>query len=551
MNIQNIKTSEINFPQCAELKKSKQATSPAQCCNVTNSGNKVLYYKDYFINPKYKVSFKGKDGDTLPSNKSELADKLKLHGYSPEDVSTIFSMVDTILECDNWEETEESILCEMYASLAESEINSDIKTMEYITKKICDLEQEDDYVEINPVCKGVSAICSNLKSDDYRFQRIFIDGYSGFLSCNDTQTVFKLCDMLKSYIKDVPADKYARLLDVLNRSVRVNDDRLKKLVFTTEEFTEKSKYKDEELIDALLMHYEERIPVKEIKSKLELRKAVSQIYDALSVETKPSYGFFEIVFAAPVEELIRRNYSPAQIADLLSTDNYCCKIITIENIKKTDPVILADFIEDIPLFEGNYEIMKNYTRNSGLFNTLLTDCSDNSDNNPSKIIEEPETGRQYSIGDARSAIYELSEFLEKCHLKRDMTVYRGEGIEVLNQIMLENGELLGDAINKAVKKKNSDRLDEITAEILGSLIVQPHFMSCAYSKSSAKNFIKHEDGILWQIDVPKGANAIYADPFNIEHGLETEILFNRKSSLLIKDAKFEDGIYTIYADLIC
>lgn len=549
MKVQNIKTSQIRYPQSAEIKTSNSVTIPAQLTDEKNSGSKILYYKDCFFNKN--ISFSGKQNQDSPINKAELKNKLiKYDSYNDNEINTILAMIDTILEYDRWEETDESILCEMFDSLANSRINSDVKTMEYVTKKICDLEQEDDYVEINPVCKGISAICSNLKADDYRFNKIFIDGYSGFLSCSDIDGVFKLCGLLKNSIKNVSADKYARLLDVFNHTIKTKDEKLNNVLSVTEEFVSKAKYKDEELLDALLMHYEEKIPVKEIKQKLELRKAVSLVYNALELENKPDVSFFEMVFAAPIEELTKRNYTPKQIACLLSNDNFCHKIITIENIKKADPVIMADFIEDIPKFSESYKVMRKYTENSKLFNALLTDSGGNLDN-PETSIEEPETGRKYSASEAKAAIIELGTFLDTCRLKRDMTVYRGEGIEVLNQIMLENGELLGDAINTAVKKKNFKRLDEITAEIIGSLIIQPHFMSSAYSKGNARDFIKHEGGIIWQIDAPKGANAIYADPFNIEHGLETEILFNRKSSLLIKDAKFEDGIYNIYADLIC
>ena len=40
------------------------------------------------------------------------------------------------------------------------------------------------------------------------------------------------------------------------------------------------------------------------------------------------------------------------------------------------------------------------------------------------------------------------------------------------------------------------------------------------------------------------------DPFNKEHGIEHELLFNRGCTLLINDAKMENDIFVIHADLI-
>ena len=581
MKIQSIKLTKTDLNQNAGQKEHKKITRPASNCYTENSIN-PLYYKDYFINKKNVISFTGENTGKQKSlaegcnsvknvssvqsascpqvcdsefihalTKTELKEILHNSGkYSEEQTKKILSFIDDIIECDRWEETDEGILCNMFASLAQSTINSDIKTMEYITQKICDLEQDDDYIEINPICKGIETVSANIKADDYRFNKLFIGGYDGFLACSNTDTLYNLCDLIRKSLKKSNTDKFAGFLDVLNRKIKAEDDKLQEVFSIANILANELNYKNDDLINGLLMYLEENTPVDEIAEKLALRKNVSKVYRNLKNINLPDELFFEQIFAAPIEELIKRGYSPEKIAEHLSLEDFCNKMVRIENIKDADSIIFADFIEDIPLYAGNYEIMRKYTYSSGIFNDLLSEYNGNLNVIKEKGFIETEDGRKYSIEEAKRSIKELTRFLDKCHLKRNMTVYRGEGSDVLNQLILENGDLLGDAISVAVKSKDKSRIDEITAEIIGSLIFQPHFMSSAYSKGKAKFFIKHEGGILWQIDVPEGANAIYSDPFNTEHGVENEILLNRNAALLIKDAKVEDGIYTIYADLI-
>ena len=113
MKVQNIKTSQIRYPQSAEIKTSNSVTIPAQLTDEKNSGSKILYYKDCFFNKN--ISFSGKQNQDSPINKAELKNKLiKYDSYNDSEINTILAMIDTILEYDRWEETDESILCEMF-----------------------------------------------------------------------------------------------------------------------------------------------------------------------------------------------------------------------------------------------------------------------------------------------------------------------------------------------------------------------------------------------------------------------------------------------------
>ncbi len=550
MKVQNISTNKLLAADCALKQDNVKKTEKAQKSCYAYFDN-VLYYKDYSISKKLIPSFKGGNMKNIPSDKQEFSSFISgLNKYSSSEKETILSMLDEIVDLDRWEDIDESLLCEMFYSLSLSTKNFKASDIQKVTDKICELEQEDDYVDINAVMKGIIALCNNLKSDDYRFQRVFIEGYDGFLSCSNEDLVYKLCTLLRDSINGVNEDKFSNLLFIINKNVNADDDRLDQTCKVIDELKNKYGYKNTELLDGLLMYYQEKVPIENIASKLDLRRAVADVYNNLKVNNLPEYVFFEKIFAPTIEELVRRGYSAQEIAAKICLDDFCNKILGIEGIQNADPVILADFIENIPELAKNYDVIKNYTRSSSLFNDILSECNGDLDCIPSNNNYVSDDGYKYSAAEAKSAINELTSLLNNQHIKRNLTVYRGEGIEVLNQLLLNNGEALGDAINSAVKSKDMEKLDAITAEIIGSVIVQPHFMSSAYSKGNAKNFIKHEGGILWQIDVPKGANALYADPFNIEHGLEREILFNRNSVLIITDANFEDGIYTIYADLM-
>lgn len=524
-------------------------TSQKQYSDNSSFGN--FYYKDCFINKKMPVSFKGAIKQETPDTKEKLASSLSsLEKYSDDEISEILSMVDTIIEEDNWEETDESLVIEMFDSLAKSEKNSSIETLQLFTERICDLEQEDDYVDVNPILKGISAFCSNFAPNDYRFTNIFIDSYSGILGCSDTDALYGLCDKIKESLNNVNADKFHKLLMHLNSKIGGDDEKLAKASDVITELSETHSLSNGELLDGLLMYYGENAKLEDIAGKIEARKAVSTVYQNLTSMHIPNLNMFESVYSAPIEELVNRGYSPKEIADLLSNSDFCHKMSDVENIAKAKPEIFADFIEIIPDIADEYELMRKYTKGSDVFNNLLAKYSGDLSKFPDECSFADDTGYAYTKIDAQTDIKSLTSFLDKQSLKRDMVLYRGEGIGVLNQKVLENGELLGNAIKNAIKNNDTEKLDEITSEILGGVIVQDGFMSTAYSKSSAKNYIKHEGGILWEINVPKGTHAIYADPFNTENGLETEILINRGSSLLIKDTKFKDGLFTICADLV-
>ncbi len=548
MKIHNITSSEIKINHSEENKQSKYRK------NNTSVSKDVqyspIYYKDCFIGKNNLQSFKGINIVREPINIEEFINGLKkTEKYSKEEIENIISFINNIIDNDSWEETNENILFEMFTSLALSN-NSDIKTMQNITDKIIDLETDDDYIEVNSICKGISAICSNLDYNDYRFQRIFADGYSGFLNCNNYTNVYTLCNQLRDNLLVSNKDKYAKLIEILSKKIKGDDKNLEKVNLEISELIKKHGFRNEELLNGLLLLYKENIPIEDIASELNVRKAVKDVYSYLDIKNKPNENLFEDVFTKPIKELIQRGYSSKNIAQLLSFKNFCNRIMEIEGIEGAVPTIFADFIEDIPEMKYMPDVLSIYTKGSSTFNNVLSDCQGDLTKIPKNKIYETSTGVKYSSAELITNIIELTDILNSQSTKRDMTVYRGEGFDILNQIVLEDGTELGKAIKTAIKNKDNEKIKQLSSSIIGSKIKQERFMSTSYKKGQAKTFIKNNEGILWKIKVPKGSKAIYADPFNIDHGIENEILFNRGYSMIITEANFEDGILAINANLI-
>ncbi len=549
----NIHNSNLNFVKQTNINQAK-TNLPKE--NITLPSNSTelspFYYKDFVIKNK-SINFKGQiqqEGNSLPVTKEEFISSLnKTKKYTDDDVNSILSMINTIIDNDQWEETNETLLYEMFSSLATSNKNSDISTLEKITRKICQLEQDDDYVEINPILKGISAVCSNINADDYNFERIFNGSLSGILDCENTELVYEYCNSIRDLLKNTDEKKFIEFLHCINGKIAANNENLKKALNAIKVLSEEQDLKQNDLLDGLMLYHREKAELASIKDKLSQRKSIPDIFSKLNTENV-DYHSFEKTFAPSIEELLKRGLSKDDIADLLSYDDFFKKIMYIEHIDKTSPEVLADFIETIKDSANNYETMYEYTRSSSMFNNLLIQYGSDLSKFPENGIFESDTGYQYTTATSKAVINELSSFLETQELKRDMTVYRGCGFEILDQKELTTGEKTGFALKEALENNDNNKINQIIEELKNTSFIHNNFLSTSFEPSGAKNFIKKEGGILWEINAPKGSHGIYADPFNIENGLEKEILFNKGYSLNVKEAKLENGILTLSADLI-
>ncbi len=547
MNIQN--TNQIKKQEMSIGKSIPQKSIPVvKSENASRAYVSNVYYTDLVNNKKgYNCT---ELVNNIPKTKSDFIKSLLISGkYSTDDINEITKMVQDIIDADEWDEVEPEILYEMFNSLAYSDINSDISTLKDITKNICKTQKDDDYINTNAVCLGVIALSNNLKANDYRFRNIYDEGYAGFLNCDNVDEVKNLVRNINTEISGVNSDKFYKLLKILNNVVNCDDDNLHQINEVINTINKYYGYKNQELLDSLIFKYNKKVPIEEIPDKINTQKILQDVYTKLNVSSKPDKLSFEQVFFASIEELLNRGYSSNDIAEFLSKENFCNRIMNIENIVFADKDILADFIEDIPKNTGHYDVMELYTEGSGVFNQPLHLTNGDLSKLPHNYKISNHNGKVYSIGEVKANINELSNLLNNQEIKRDLKVYRGGGYTVLNQKVLNDGQLLGDVLKEVADTNDIEKLEDIKKQIISEKIIQNHFMSTSYSINEARNFLKQEGGILWKINAPKGAHAIYCDPFNTENGLEREILFNKNSVLKINDIQLENGISVIDADL--
>lgn len=135
-----------------------------------------------------------------------------------------------------------------------------------------------------------------------------------------------------------------------------------------------------------------------------------------------------------------------------------------------------------------------------------------------KIQTIDETSKQY--------IKNISEALQRSQTTVPFTVYKGVSLERLQDIF---GDVSNEPINCTVEDKA--------------------FLSTSLLKELA---LKHANGALLEINVPKGANGAYVS--TLSEYLEAELLFDKNQKLLIKDVKKEnnDGkeMFLIKCDLV-
>lgn len=152
----------------------------------------------------------------------------------------------------------------------------------------------------------------------------------------------------------------------------------------------------------------------------------------------------------------------------------------------------------------------------------------------------------------------IEKFLDKQSLKHDMEVYRGEGnFGVFNSVGLDKDRniTLKDILEKFTKEIEGQKFSEKAADdfvdksLLGQYIHQERFLSTAIAPEATEQYAKK---IYWTIKVPKKTKASVIESYNVERESEAELLIQKGSQLLIKDAKydFHNHRWNIWADLI-
>ena len=488
----------------------------------------------------------------LPTS-ARNADDIKFRGITTEKIDDI---VDSLMDLDTTGELDEDTVRKLFDSILSGTDKTDEIARKKIEKIISDfIDDIDNYIfedaeNLNLVLEFIEKthkIIGIENIDNFEVMSMLnsiMDGDEVIPSVSEG-LMKNIGELLSENLGDIDSNSRIKIFKNLISSIgnETPDANAKNIIKQIERL--KSQFEGEDLKRAIIEIYQNGIPEDKIVPKLRNLALSSQVYDIIDAQNVTRESFNEHL-SDVIGELSKRGYTPEQIRDLIKYEY--AGFLSRDFILNPNIELFADTIEQLGHL-GETSILTQYTTGSGPFNDVLTVPVENLDDLPMPNIDFSE--KHYSFGEAICNAKELDSILSGVKTARDMTVYRGEGFEVLNQFQLANGEVLGSAIEQAIKTKDETQLNAIIAELLGAEITHPHFLSTAYIEGGAKRFLKHDGGgILWKIDVPQGSQGLYMDPFNSINGKEAEILFNRNAKLLIKNVEVIGGIIKITADML-
>ena len=226
-------------------------------------------------------------------------------------------------------------------------------------------------------------------------------------------------------------------------------------------------------------------------------------------------------------------------------------------------------IEKLALFTRSLKRIDNLELYKNLDEKAWMNCIDGIINKPTEIIrplleykyDSREINSAISFGTTsqrvKNMINTITRFLDKQTIKHDMTVYRGEGrFDVFNSVMLDESKkyTLKDALEKITSKIESGKTNVdikkfIEENMIEKYVTQERFMSTAIDTEAIEDYAKK---VYWKIKVPQGSKASLIESYNVERKSEAEMLIQRLSQLLIKDAKYDhkNKRWYIEADLV-
>lgn len=155
----------------------------------------------------------------------------------------------------------------------------------------------------------------------------------------------------------------------------------------------------------------------------------------------------------------------------------------------------------------------------------------------------------------------LTNYLNKTSISKDITSYRGEGYEIFRTIQLLNGESLGDAMGKIASEipKDGDISEETRTKIneLISQVQDNNYTATQerYLSTSAESTVADKFGkVSLILNIPAGSKAICLDAVSADcdYSGEAEILCQRGSQLQISDIAFDEKKkrWTVTANVI-
>ena len=151
--------------------------------------------------------------------------------------------------------------------------------------------------------------------------------------------------------------------------------------------------------------------------------------------------------------------------------------------------------------------------------------------------------------DIQITIDNLTSYIQTQEVPQDMVVYRGEGYQVLNSagnvtVQFSDGSSttkpLGDLLKDAVSYPENKKAELINQLLDMNLVAtQERFMSTSAGKSTSFG-----GSVEWELTVPAGSHALYAELANLSDGNfqgEMEFLLQRDSQIVFDRITYQDG----------
>lgn len=213
-------------------------------------------------------------------------------------------------------------------------------------------------------------------------------------------------------------------------------------------------------------------------------------------------------------------------------------------------------------FNNGESIYSNYKNYSELFNNVIT--------NPPKKASILTAFRRYKGFDCGkingrlrgtydlkdkqidSEIKDIKNYINTQVIKEPVRLYRGEGLDVLESVKMQDGTSVNLAQMLLDATKDKDKTNKLNEFLLDNDVVatQPSFMSTTTNPFVAKDFGGCQ--IFWDLKTAPNTKAAFIEPMQINSRMyEDEVLLQAGSKIRIQEAKFDEdqGIWFLRGEV--
>lgn len=212
-------------------------------------------------------------------------------------------------------------------------------------------------------------------------------------------------------------------------------------------------------------------------------------------------------------------------------------------------------IEKLALFVRSIKRIDKLNFYKGLNENQWENCIQGIVNKPESVVEalmeykydSRKINNAISYGNGTKKIKEyirrIEQFLSTQTLKHGMQAYRGEGnFGIFKNIKIDNNTSLKDLLENFSAEIEAGRCSDneierfINTNIMDRYIPQKRFLSTAIEAEAANKYAKK---VFWDIKIPANLKGSMIESYNVERESEAEMLLQRGTNLLIKNARYD------------